>query len=340
VRRSVATRKQDAHTVRRRAEKLWSEQQTVRSALPRGAALIRLTRELEVHQIELELQNEQLREARQALETNYNELYDFAPVGYFTFDHLGIIRRANLTGTEMLGLNRPALIGKRFVQFVVPGVRKKFHALMREARQRKEGRMLTLMKASEIGLEVSVDVYIEVAPINGELAAVVVDITSTRQAELATRQTQQRLNLAVAATNVGVWIWEFASANLYWSEVCGTIFGTDQICVTLDTVKKVLHPDYAPRVMTLFRETPDKAAPCSLEFRIIRPDGKVAWIQSMYEIQYDLDGNPTAVVGTAQDITSGKQRDEDLRHVEEDLRHVLAEKEALLRQIPHDIRSH
>jgi PAS domain S-box-containing protein len=75
----------------------------------------RLVQELEVHQLELEMQNEELRQAQQALESSrnaYAELYDFAPAGYFSFDPQGLLRSVNLPGAELLGLDRQRLLNK------------------------------------------------------------------------------------------------------------------------------------------------------------------------------------------------------------------------------------
>ncbi len=77
--------------------------------------------ELQVHQIELEMQNETLREAQQALQEahdRYIDLYDYAPVGYFTVDKKGTIHEANLTATSLLGVDRVSLVGKPLSLFV------------------------------------------------------------------------------------------------------------------------------------------------------------------------------------------------------------------------------
>lgn len=75
----------------------------------------RLVQELEVHQLELEIQNEELRQAHEALEKSRNafaELYDFAPAGYFSFDRQGQVRSVNLPGAQLLGIERQRLLGK------------------------------------------------------------------------------------------------------------------------------------------------------------------------------------------------------------------------------------
>jgi PAS domain S-box-containing protein len=82
-----------------------------------------LVHELRTHQIELELQNEELRRAQDALvksRDRYSNLYDFAPVGYVTVSHKGLILEANLSLATMLGVERSALVKQPFSAFVIP----------------------------------------------------------------------------------------------------------------------------------------------------------------------------------------------------------------------------
>lgn len=81
----------------------------------------RLVHELQVHQIELELQNEELQAALTELQISrglYADLYDFAPVGYLTLDSRGDIQNANLAAASLLGLERARLMGSRLASFV------------------------------------------------------------------------------------------------------------------------------------------------------------------------------------------------------------------------------
>jgi len=83
----------------------------------------RLLHELRVHQIELEMQNEELRRAQEELEASrarYVDLYDFAPVGYFTLSHKSLIVEVNLTAAALLGVVRSSLLKQPLTRFILP----------------------------------------------------------------------------------------------------------------------------------------------------------------------------------------------------------------------------
>jgi PAS domain S-box-containing protein len=96
----------------------------------------KLLHQLEVHQVELELQNEELRTARGALESTlerYTEVFDFAPLGYAALDENLYIREINHAGVALLGVARAKLIGKRFATFVQARSRATFEAVIATA---------------------------------------------------------------------------------------------------------------------------------------------------------------------------------------------------------------
>jgi PAS domain S-box-containing protein len=113
-------RKLSTSELRHLAEAKFSEQAEKFQSLTNADAL-RLIHELEVHQIELEMQNEELVRARAEAEEayrQYTDLYDFAPIGYLTFGHDGTIHQANLPGATMLGVERVKLLNRRLGLFI------------------------------------------------------------------------------------------------------------------------------------------------------------------------------------------------------------------------------
>ena len=118
-----------------RAEKLLAEARTSKGPHPKNDDTSKLIHELQVHQIELEMQNEELMQVRSEIEVSlekYSDLYDFAPVGYFTLTDKGIIREVNLTGTALLGEGRSRLIDRRFGLFISNETQPAFFAFLKK----------------------------------------------------------------------------------------------------------------------------------------------------------------------------------------------------------------
>jgi PAS domain S-box-containing protein len=103
----------------------------------------RLIHDLHVQQVQLEMQNRELREAQERLEqatSRYSDLYDFAPVGYCTLDSEGRIRELNLTATALLGAFRETLVGSPFPSVAPLKDSRQFHSHMRRC-LREDGRV-------------------------------------------------------------------------------------------------------------------------------------------------------------------------------------------------------
>jgi PAS domain S-box-containing protein len=111
----------DAQILRRKAEeKLRDEQDKFNRSIKETDAR-KLLHELQVHQIELEMQNEELLEANATAEASlkkYTLLYDFAPMGYFTLDEDGSIIELNFTAAELLGERRFSLINRNLKLYI------------------------------------------------------------------------------------------------------------------------------------------------------------------------------------------------------------------------------
>jgi len=137
-----------------------------------GESTQRLVQELEVHQIELEMQNSELLRTREELELSrnrYAELYDFAPVGYFTFDSCGVIREVNLTGAQLLGRERHLLANKPFSSFIADADGKELFARHLESVLQQQG-----MQRCEISLAGK-----DGTLIHGQLQSITVDASES-----------------------------------------------------------------------------------------------------------------------------------------------------------------
>src|SRR5574340_1130225 len=153
---------------------------------PASADMQRLLQELQIHQIELEMQNEELTRARgeaEAERERYADLYDFAPVGYFTMDRDGLIRRANFAGARLLGLERSRLLNRRFGDFLSPVDGAPFDLFLEKVFKNR-GKESCDLSLDGKGLQGS-HVHIEAAAVKGkeECRAAVVDVTERVRAE-------------------------------------------------------------------------------------------------------------------------------------------------------------
>jgi PAS domain S-box-containing protein len=168
-----------------------------------------LVHELQVHQIELEMQNEELRRVgldAEKASAKYSDLYDFAPIGLFTLDGQGQILESNLTGAKILGVERRYLSKKSFRRFVTPKDRPTFEDFCKEAFSTYVKQTCELLLLKKDGAPVYARIEgtatedssrsLERAE-PGECRIAVIDITDTKLAEKALRQLKNDLELRV-----------------------------------------------------------------------------------------------------------------------------------------------
>ncbi len=176
---------QEIAELQHRAEQRLSEQRP--EGVIQDSDIHTLLHRLRVHQIELEMQNEALQQAREETEAaleRYTKLYDFAPIGYFTLDRDGTILQVNLAGADLLGIERSHLIGKHFGLFVGPQDRPALDNMLTRLFSSHDNASceLTLNAAGEFPRFVSIKTNIH--PSEQIIChAVVLDITEQKQAE-------------------------------------------------------------------------------------------------------------------------------------------------------------
>jgi PAS domain S-box-containing protein len=153
-----------------------------------------LLHELQVHQIELEMQNEELRRAHASLEEvsgRYRELYDFAPVGYLLINCNSLISDINFTACAQLGVDRSKLLNRSFAAFVTAEYCDRWHLFFTSAKKDNERQNIELMLKHFNGTEFPVQwdcIYESSVTHEPMLRITLTDITDLRRAEAAFQQ--------------------------------------------------------------------------------------------------------------------------------------------------------
>jgi len=175
-----------AAELRREAEERLRKQETKRARPGTELDPQRLLHELQVHQIELEMQNEELKQARVAVEAaleRYTDLYDFAPVGYFTLGRDGAIRQANLTGASLLGVERAGLAKRRFELFIAEDNRPAFDAFLQKVFGGSVRESCVVMLSKKGNEPPVVQIEATASPDGQECRVAVVDISNRKHLE-------------------------------------------------------------------------------------------------------------------------------------------------------------
>ena len=166
----------------------------------------KLIHELEVHQIELGMQNEELRRSQEKLgesRDKFQELYDLAPVGYFTLDKKARIRQVNLTGADLVGLQRSKLINTKFSRLITPDSQDDFYLHCKKTYETQAPQSCELQLKQKdstlLYVQLASNVEQDGAGNYSQLRVVVTDISRRRQAEDELQKSHGRLEAEIAA---------------------------------------------------------------------------------------------------------------------------------------------
>ncbi len=170
------------------------EQSSDKSSFPENFA--ELIHELEVHQIELEMQHTELGNAYRSLEKSrnqYNDLFDFAPVGYMVTDREGVIHQANLTIAVMIGIDRGELIGRKFSSFLVDDSKEVYYIHRRMVFRKEEQQSCDIRVNDKENSHRFVRLNSEIVPEQPDTCRTsITDISHIKQAELVLQRALQR----------------------------------------------------------------------------------------------------------------------------------------------------
>ncbi len=288
--------------------------------------------ELHVHQVELKLQREALALARTQLEHNleqYNDLYNFAPVGYFTLTDHGTLLETNFAGAALLGEERSYLLGRYFKTFVSTETRSVFkHFLEQMLRDPSKASCEVAISGGKASFRyVRLEGISITSSVGRHCRIAAVDITTHQQAEKALKQAQERLELALDSADIGLYDVNLRTGEAVIDDRLQQILGYDPNVMGLPVQGRLdrIHPDDRQRVFQLYEEVVKGLRPGFKEdYRICHPSGTCIWVLDRCK-SFNLDpaGTPQRVTGTLVDITARKTIEEALRDSQENFHNVV-----------------
>ena len=166
------------------------------------------------------------------------------------------------------------------------------------------------------------------------LVSIMADVTDRKRVDDALRIERERLALALSAGQMGAFELGMVDGVLWWSPQTYVIFGVDPgtFTPTTETVLACVHPDDREAFMAHRREAMAEHRPFFLEFRIVRPDGTVAWLGHRGQSEYDAAGRPLRSFGVTMDITDRKLAEQALREADR-------EKDEFIATLAHELRN-
>jgi signal transduction histidine kinase len=189
-------------TLRYKAEESLKKKLFKTNSRPSEAEALRLIQELEVHKIELEMQNEELQQAKEAerlTAEKYIHLYDFAPLGYYTLSNKGFIVELNLEGAKLLGKERLYISKNKFVSFVSENTKPAFNLFFDNIFNNKEPGTCEIQLGARESLPCFVHLNGIVSEDNQNCLVTATDMTRIKQAEAMITELNDGLERLVLA---------------------------------------------------------------------------------------------------------------------------------------------
>ena len=335
--------KSETENLRQKAEKLLNKDPSTAASRLSAIETVKLIHELEIHQIELELQNEELilerSSAKEAAE-KYTELYDFAPSGYFTLSNSGEIIELNLSGAKMLGKERSRLKNSHFLFFVSKDTKPIFTLFLDKVfySRTKEICEVTLLAKDNppmyIYLEGIVTGKVEQCHITA------FDITDHKQAEEALRESEEKYRS----------IFENIQDVYYETLVDGTIL---EVSPSIEFMSKGQYRrvDLIGRSMfdfyhdindrhTIIAALQKKGGVTDYEIQLKNQDGSLIDCSVSAKLIFNVKGQPEKIIGSMHNITDRKQAENELLKLNETLEKRVAERTNKLESLNKELDFH
>ncbi|MDH4043044.1 MAG: PAS domain S-box protein [Gemmatimonadota bacterium] len=257
-------------------------------------------------------------------ERRYQDLYDHAPSMYWSVElATGRILVCNETAVRTLGYRREELVGRSVFEVYAPESHAAVRAGMRTLQEVGEvvDSELLVRRRDGTTIEVSLQATAVRHPEGTIIASrsILRDITARKQVERALQHSLDRLAAAERVAVMGNWRFDAETARVTWSVGHCRLYGLEphEFDGTYEAYLGMVHPnDRAAVEADLDRFAREKRGGAR-EYRILRADGEVRYVQATAEVVVDASGRVTAMFGISTDVSERRKLEAQLRHVVE-----------------------
>ena len=295
---------------------------------------LKLIHDLEVHQIELEMQNEELLQTKLLAESaadKYSELYDFAPSGYYTLSKGGEIIELNLLGAQFLEKNRDYLKNRRFDLFVSRDSLATYNLFFEKVFQSKKNESCDLVLLRDDDTPINVHLSGIIRSDGSQCLVSATDITEKMHSEKAVHDSDEKYRLLADHMTDIVWLMDMDFRVTYQSPSSEKLRG-----FTLEEMKEVpMEKNLAPESLKVALEsfqremqkvaTHDDYSPLNtLELEYYCKDGTTVWLENKFSLIRNAEGKPVAILGEGRDIGARRRMEKALKNSESHSRAIIA----------------
>ena len=322
-------RDDDKQELRKRAEQRHHSRQAAR-AVPLPLRNDDLIHELEVHQIELEMQNEELLRTQGQLQdvlARYQDLFDLAPVGYVVLRANGAISNANLTAATLLGINRLHLIHRSLYQYIAGRSQQTLHQHLKGvfAGTERQTCELEFKPEKRDGFIAHLDSTLQWTGADGEpeCLAAITDVTEQKKRQEALLKSQAQLRLLVEQAPISIAMLDrnmnYLAASRRWVAEYG--HGLSDL---IGRNHYEIHPEISEAWKQVHRDALAGEILNNDEDLWIEADGSRHWLRWAVHPWSDDEGEIGGIIVSAEDITERKQAEEKLVRSQIDLNRAQA----------------